>query len=76
MYLENGKVICIGSLSYVESCFSSNTVEKVDLKGKTVLPGIHDVHQHPLEVGNEAGGQCMLKAHWSLERAGKSVNHR
>ncbi len=26
----------------------------------SVLPGFHDVHQHPLESGDEVGGTCDL----------------
>lgn len=31
-----------------------------DLDGASVLPGIHDVHMHPLESGSEVGGTCKL----------------
>lgn len=31
-----------------------------DLDGATILPGIHDVHLHPLEAGSEVGGTCEL----------------
>lgn len=32
----------------------------VDLKKKTILPGLHDVHMHPMEVGSEVGGTCSM----------------
>ncbi|XP_071178888.1 putative amidohydrolase YtcJ isoform X2 [Mytilus edulis] len=31
-----------------------------DLKGKTVLPGFHDVHMHPLEAMTKLGGGCSI----------------
>ncbi len=34
----------------------------VNLKGRTVLPGMHDVHNHIMEASNAAGGTCMLKS--------------
>ena len=27
---------------------------------KTILPGIHDVHMHPMEVGSSVAGTCMV----------------
>ena len=30
------------------------------LEGRLRLPGIHDVHMHPLEAGSPIGGGCYL----------------
>ena len=35
-------------------------VEIIDLKGKMMMPGIHDVHQHPLEAMSPFAGTCEL----------------
>ena len=32
----------------------------IDIGGDLILPGIHDVHMHPLEAGSPAGGGCLL----------------
>ena len=32
----------------------------VNVQGNVILPGMHDVHIHPLESGSEVGGTCML----------------
>ncbi len=44
----------------------------VDLGGLAVLPGFHDVHMHPLEVGSPVGGTCRVSliqqfSLWSLQ---------
>lgn len=36
--------------------------EIIDLQGLMVLPGIHDVHMHPLEAGNPVAGTCEMEA--------------
>lgn len=30
------------------------------MEGKLILPGLHDVHMHPLEASSSAGGNCTL----------------
>ncbi|CAM1341219.1 Amidohydrolase [Tenacibaculum amylolyticum] len=48
--IENNKIVFIGSNGNA-SDFVKENVEKIDLKGQLVLPGFHDVHMHPMEVG-------------------------
>jgi predicted amidohydrolase YtcJ len=40
----------------------------IDLKRHVVLPGLHDVHMHPLEANNPAAGTCLFDAPLSLKR--------
>ncbi|WP_020592531.1 amidohydrolase [Kiloniella laminariae] len=61
MVVDQGEIIFIGKATEAES-FSSETTQVIDLNGKFVMPGIHDVHMHPLEAGNLAAGTCMLEA--------------
>lgn len=48
MAVRGGRVLATGSDSELASCGSSHT-ETVDLQGRTVLPGLIDVHTHALE---------------------------
>ena len=50
MYLENGEIKCIGTNSEIRRCKKRGT-EVLDMFGSPILPGIHDVHMHPMEVG-------------------------
>ncbi len=51
MLVENGIIISIGSLIEVQEIADTN-VKEVNLGGKFVMPGIHDVHMHPLEASS------------------------
>lgn len=48
----DGKILAIGNLSEVMSALPAGSVSKrLDLQGKTVLPGLIDAHGHVLEQG-------------------------
>lgn len=49
MYIKDGKIAFVGSTEDAEKEAPRN-VETINLKGSMVLPGIHDVHMHPLEA--------------------------
>jgi predicted amidohydrolase YtcJ len=51
----NGRIVAVGSNEEIESMVGSNT-KVIDAKGKTVVPGFHDSHMHPLLVGHFARG--------------------
>lgn len=53
MAIKNGKIIYVGDNESVNEFIGDNTEVK-DLAGKLVLPGLHDVHIHPLESASEA----------------------
>lgn len=40
--------------------FIDEQTEVIELNGRMVLPGLHDVHMHPLEAGSPAAGDCLL----------------
>ena len=50
---QNGKIVFVGSKSEAESKFKDS--EKIDLKGKTLLPGFIDPHSHFGMVSNTMG---------------------
>ena len=52
MLVRDGQIIAIGSKSEVESHASSDA-EFIDLGSRMVMPGIHDVHLHPLEAASD-----------------------
>ena len=59
--IEGNTIVYIGSDEDILSYIGPNTYSE-DLKGKLMLPGIHDVHMHPLEASSPIGGDCILDA--------------
>ncbi|WP_217701339.1 amidohydrolase [Tenacibaculum aiptasiae] len=51
LIIEKNKIVFVGSNSEAEQKIEKGA-EKINLKGKLVLPGFHDVHMHPMEVGS------------------------
>ncbi|WP_024770792.1 amidohydrolase [Aquimarina macrocephali] len=50
--VEGNKIIYVGNTDKALAQISKDT-EVIDLKRATVIPGIHDVHMHPLEASSE-----------------------
>jgi predicted amidohydrolase YtcJ len=66
MVVENGKIVYLGSnkgaMAYKKKTSDGyDSTKVVDVGGNVILPGMHDVHVHPLESGSEVGGTCELK---------------
>jgi len=57
--IKDSVFIFVGSNSDVESHIGTSTLVE-DLNGRLLLPGMHDVHQHPLEAGSPNAGGCAL----------------
>ncbi len=57
--IKDGKFIYAGADSSVSVHIGSGTIVE-DLNGLLILPGLHDVHMHPLEAGSSVGGDCLL----------------
>jgi predicted amidohydrolase YtcJ len=57
--IHTDTIIYVGSNIGVQSYIDSNTTV-IDVMGDLILPGLHDVHMHPLEAGSSAGGGCLL----------------
>ena len=55
----DGMIIFAGSNKDVAPFIDDQTTI-IELDGKMVLPGLHDVHMHPLEAGSAAGGDCRM----------------
>lgn len=52
MLVRDGIIVAIGTETDVENQSSENA-QIVDLNNKMVMPGIHDVHLHPLEAASD-----------------------
>lgn len=53
MLVENGKFIAVGNWKEVEHHATAATT-RIDLKGKTILPGFNDAHIHLWKIGQLA----------------------
>ncbi|MFT6811166.1 MAG: putative amidohydrolase YtcJ [Saprospiraceae bacterium] len=53
--IKEGALIYVGTDAGVEAFIKSDTRVE-DMSGKFIMPGIHDVHMHPLEAGSPIGG--------------------
>ena len=52
VYIRNGVIVQIGEDDQVLNA-ASEKAELVNLRGRFMMPGIHDVHVHPLEAASE-----------------------
>ncbi len=59
IYFRDGVIEYIGSTEETLE-LASEDAELIDLKGKMVMPGIHDLHMHPLEAMSPFSGTCLL----------------
>lgn len=59
VYVENGKISFVGDTADARSKASADT-EMIDLQGRMMMPGIQDVHTHPLEARSPFAGTCLL----------------
>lgn len=65
MAIQGKKIIYVGDNLGLSKYIDSNTkVENVD--GRVMLPGIHDIHIHPLEASSPIGGPCILDS-WEYD---------
>ncbi len=53
MMIKNGVIVNLGTDEQALN-WGENQTERIDLMGKMVMPGIHDVHMHPLEAGSDS----------------------
>ena len=72
MVVEGATILYVGTELGAEGFHQQGAVW-VDLYGETVLPGIHDVHQHPLEAKSEAGAACIFTENDDLESIGAQI---
>ena len=46
IYIKDGKVVEVGKSNDLLKKFGSDSIEKIDLKGKIISPGFIDIHSH------------------------------
>lgn len=63
---DGGTIIAIGSEAEVLAA-AGGDVDVADLAGRFVMPGIHDVHTHPLEAFDQTYTSCSLQAGVQVE---------
>jgi len=58
--IRRGVIVAVGDHASMQSLHGPLT-HVIDLKGRTVLPGFHDMHIHPLgpEYGRKLGERCV-----------------
>ena len=59
IYFRDGLIEFVGSNEEALE-LASEDAELIDLEGKMIMPGIHDVHMHPLEAMSPFSGTCLL----------------
>jgi len=57
--VKDGKIIYVGSSTGVTAHINTSTIVE-NLNGRLLIPGLHDVHMHPLEASSAAMGDCVL----------------
>lgn len=60
MVIEDGKIVFLGTNEEALRWEIPLSTKIVDTGGYTILPGMHDVHIHPLEAGSMVAGTCIL----------------
>jgi hypothetical protein len=69
--VRDGVIIAVGTAEEIDALRIWRT-QLIDLKGDTVLPGLHDTHVHPLYAGLSAR-RCQIKQGSSMNEMQASV---
>lgn len=64
--IRDGLIVFVGSNADVKA-FITPATQLIDLNGRFVMPGIHDVHMHPMEAGSSVTTNCLLESGQNLE---------
>ena len=59
--IRNGQIIAVGSTEEIIRYRGSET-EITDLQGRMLMPGIHDMHNHPVQAGITERFECGFSA--------------
>ncbi len=65
--VSDGKIIAVGSNDEVRALVSDET-RLVDLDGRMLMPGIHDMHAHPMEAGEKYNFQCAFPFTFTMDQ--------
>ena len=72
MLIQNGHFVAVGNNISVPR----GNVRRIDLKGKTVIPGLIDAHNHIVLVGNRPGWHTPLEHVFTIPDAIAALNAR
>ena len=59
--IRDGTILAVGPTEEIERFIGAQT-EVVDLAGKMLMPGIHDMHIHPMEGGMKGRFECAFES--------------
>jgi predicted amidohydrolase YtcJ len=65
--IRDGKIIALGTNGQV-TAKAPATAQRIDLAGKTVFPGLHDMHVHPMGAGAQ-----MVQCHFSQDATPQQI---
>ena len=65
--VRDGKITALGSNDEMQALVSDET-RVVDLDGRMLMPGIHDMHAHPMEAGEKYNFQCAFPFTFTMEQ--------
>ena len=65
--VRDGVIVAVGDNQQVQALVSEQT-RVVDLNGRMLMPGIHDMHAHPLEAGEKYNFQCAFPFTFTLDQ--------
>ena len=66
MAISDGVIVAVGGDSEIQALAAANT-KRIDLGGRMVMPGIHDMHVHPKQAGETHHFQCGFPFSLSIE---------
>ena len=64
--VRDGLIVAVGDNREIETLVSDQT-RVVDLNGRMLMPGIHDMHSHPKEAGEKFNFQCGFPFTFSVD---------
>ena len=65
--VRDGQIIAVGSNEEVQAQISDRA-RVVDLDGRMLMPGIHDMHAHPMEAGEKYNFQCAFPFTFTMDQ--------
>ena len=65
--VRDGEIIAVGSNEEVQAQVSDRA-RVVDLDGRMLMPGIHDMHAHPMEAGEKYNFQCAFPFTFTMDQ--------
>lgn len=72
MAISNGKIIALGSEAEINSEINAGT-QIINARGRLVLPGFIDNHNHLFEALSDAAGDCTLTANRNLSQQRRTL---